>query len=142
MGVTGCEGTFRKTCEEVLKVLRDNTQQIMVILEVVMHDPLYKWSLSPLQARMKQKSEFQIMKGRKKSISPNAASTYSLNQNKTSFGKDAAERTLIRIKNKLQGLEDPTGEALGIEGQVDYLINDARKYSNLSKLFPGWAPWL
>ena len=40
------------------------------------------------------------------------------------------------------GLEDPTGEALGVEGQVDYLINDARNPSNLCKIFPGWAPWL
>ena len=92
-----------------------------------------------------------------------------------SFGKDAAERALARIRNKLQGnkifetytlryaskhtyihtyihrhkyiiympgLEDPTGEALGVEGQVDYLINDARNPSNLCRIFPGWAPWL
>ena len=64
------------------------------------------------------------------------------NQNQGSFGKDAAERALIRIRNKLQGLEDPTGEALGVEGQVDYLINEARNPSNLCKIFPGWAPWL
>ena len=42
----------------------------------------------------------------------------------------------------MPGLEDPTGEALGVEGQVDYLINDARNPSNLCRIFPGWAPWL
>lgn len=51
MGISGCEGTFRRTCEEILRVLKDNTLPIMTILEVVIHDPLYKWSLSPLQAR-------------------------------------------------------------------------------------------
>jgi ataxia telangiectasia mutated family protein len=63
-------------------------------------------------------------------------------QQQQSFGKDAAERTLTRIKCKLQGFEDPTGEALGVEGQVDYLINEARSPTNLCKIFPGWAPWL
>ena len=59
------------------------------------------------------------------------------------FGKDAAERTLLRILNKLQGHEDASmGEALSIEGQIDLLINEARSPYNLSKLFPGWAPWL
>ena len=48
---------------------------------------------------------------------------------------------VVYTYNKL-GLEDPTGEALGVEGQVDYLINDARNPSNLCKIFPGWAPWL
>ena len=60
-----------------------------------------------------------------------------------SFGKDAAERTLNRVLHKLQGQEDPSsGEALSIEGQVDLLINESRSPHNLSKLFPGWAPWL
>ncbi len=35
------------------------------------------------------------------------------------FGKDAAERTLMKIRNKLRGLENPTGEALGVESHDD-----------------------
>jgi ataxia telangiectasia mutated family protein len=63
-------------------------------------------------------------------------------QQTNSFSKDAAGRTLLRIKNKLQGVEDPTGEPLGVKGQVDFLINEAKNPLNLCKLFPGWAPWL
>lgn len=48
------KGTFRRSCEEVMRVLRNNSLHLMTILEVVIHDPLYKWSLSPLQARTKQ----------------------------------------------------------------------------------------
>jgi len=54
-GVNGCEGTFSRSCEEALRVLRDNAPQLLTILEVVMHDPLYRWSLSPLQARERQR---------------------------------------------------------------------------------------
>jgi ataxia telangiectasia mutated family protein len=49
---------------------------------------------------------------------------------------------LLRIKNKLQGFDDPTGEGLSIEGQVEVLINEARNPNNLCKVFVGWAPWL
>jgi ataxia telangiectasia mutated family protein len=48
-GVTGVEGTFRRSCEEVLRVLRANSFQLLTILEVVIHDPFYKWRLSPYQ---------------------------------------------------------------------------------------------
>ncbi len=154
MGVSGVEGTFRRCCEEVLRVLRDNTLQIMTILEVVIHDPLYKWSLSPAQARLKQTNavEFQTNLVPTPKNNNGAGKNEALNQVLEScttaarvggsFGKDAAARTLNRVRSKLQGLEDPTGEALGVEGLVDLLINEARDPVNLCKLFPGWAPWL
>ena len=49
---------------------------------------------------------------------------------------------LLRVKNKLQGYEDPTGTSLSVEGQVDFLIQEARDPKNLCRLYPGWAPWL
>jgi ataxia telangiectasia mutated family protein len=157
MGVTACEGTFRRSCEEVLRVLRDNASQVMTILEVVIHDPLYKWSLSPLQARMKQNtvpdfnSDLAAAKAGKQGVhhnghngnAPHTMAATTMGTKGGNFGKDAAERTLLRVLNKLQGQEDPSsGEALSVEGQVDLLINEARSPHNLSKLFPGWAPWL
>ena len=59
-GVTGVEGTFKHSCHEVLRVLRDNAEQLLTILEVVVHDPLYKWCLSPVQARRRQISDDQM----------------------------------------------------------------------------------
>ncbi len=46
-GVTGCEGVFRRCCEETMKVLRDNEEMLMTLLAVLVHDPLYTWALSP-----------------------------------------------------------------------------------------------
>ena len=145
MGVMGCEGTFRRSCEEVLRVMRDSMSQIMTILEVVMHDPLYKWSLSPLQARMKQHTAVTGIAGAEykgRATVADKGTGRATGQQGSSFEKDAAERTLMRIKNKLQGFEDPSGEALSVEGQVDLLINEAMSPANLCKIFPGWAPWL
>lgn len=47
-----------------------------------------------------------------------------------------AERTLLRIKQKLQSYEH--GEALSVEGQVEQLISEARDPTRLAKMFPGY----
>jgi ataxia telangiectasia mutated family protein len=177
MGITGCEGSFRRSCEEVMKVLRANASHMLTILEVIIHDPLYKWSLSPFEAQLKQskqKEGGEVGGGKlqlavasptptpRKSGSKESGGKASLQEkdrpqtpgvnasapenasaaDSTNFGKEAAERTLLRIRNKLRGFENPTGEALGVESHIDLLINEARNPFNLCKIFPGWAPWL
>lgn len=47
---------------------------------------------------------------------------------------------LYRFKQKLRGLE--SGEPLSVEGQVKLLIAEAVSADNLSRLYPGWAPWV
>ncbi|KAJ8315048.1 hypothetical protein KUTeg_007198 [Tegillarca granosa] len=51
-----------------------------------------------------------------------------------------AERVLIRLHQKLQGIED--GVQLSVPGQVNHLIQEARDPKNLSRLFPGWQPYI
>jgi FKBP12-rapamycin complex-associated protein len=45
MEVSGIEGTFRSTCENVMRVLRDNKESLMAVLEAFVHDPLITWRL-------------------------------------------------------------------------------------------------
>lgn len=45
MEVSGIEGSFRFTCERVLRVLRDNRDSLMAVLEAFIHDPLITWRL-------------------------------------------------------------------------------------------------
>lgn len=45
MEVSGIEGTFRITCENSMRVLRDNKESIMAVLEAFVHDPLINWRL-------------------------------------------------------------------------------------------------
>jgi len=46
MGACGVEGDFRRSCEMTLEVLRNNSEIILTILEVLLYDPLYMWTLS------------------------------------------------------------------------------------------------
>jgi len=45
MEVCGIEGSFRATCEDVMRVLRENKDSLMAMLEAFVHDPLINWRL-------------------------------------------------------------------------------------------------
>ncbi|KAG1660885.1 Serine/threonine-protein kinase mTOR [Nymphon striatum] len=45
MEVTGIEGTYRMTCERVMRVLRHNKDSLMAVLEAFVYDPLLNWRL-------------------------------------------------------------------------------------------------
>ncbi|KAG5980720.1 hypothetical protein E4U55_003721 [Claviceps digitariae] len=45
MEVSNIEGSFRITCEHVMRVLRENKESVMAVLEAFIHDPLLTWRL-------------------------------------------------------------------------------------------------
>ena len=45
MEVSGIEGNFRITCENVMRVLRENKESLMAVLEAFVYDPLINWRL-------------------------------------------------------------------------------------------------
>ena len=148
MGVTGTEGAFRRACDAAMRVLRSDAPSVLTILEVLLHDPLYRWMLSPLAARQRQQEEEKAGDsggGRgaaAAAAASEAAAEDAMGAEDAGVGGDAAQRALARIKHKLQGYVDPNGDAMSVEGQVKLLINQARDPENLCKLYPGWAPWL
>ena len=46
-----------KCSEETLRVLRANKESLLTILEVFIHDPLYKWQLTSQRAQQRQKGD-------------------------------------------------------------------------------------
>ena len=187
MGQCETEGVFRRCCEETLRVLRHNSGPLLTVLEVLLHDPLYKWKKSPIEMlRLQQEKvdkEIGVRGGggaaaggskrsRKKSSGgggggggggasedPFGGSDEDFEEefeegeeeeeeeepsvvgpsiNPASFNVDA-QRTLLRIRQKLQGLEDPNGEALSVEGQVKVLVNQARDQETLGLMYDGWS---
>lgn len=39
-----------RSCENTLEVLRKNSDTVITILEVLLYDPLYAWTITPAQA--------------------------------------------------------------------------------------------
>lgn len=50
MEVSNIEGSFRTTCEHVMRLLRDNKESLMAVLEAFIHDPLLTWRLGNTQS--------------------------------------------------------------------------------------------
>jgi ataxia telangiectasia mutated family protein len=151
-GPVGTEGTFVATAVTTLAVLRENTNALMTILSAVVSDPLYKWCINPLTARLRQRDESEdgkndplwISNGKSNNPSTTERSTHSDNPDTTiEMENDAASRTLATIVKKLQGFEDgSSGESQTVEGQVRMLIQAAKNPDNLCQMYCGWAPWL
>ena len=137
-GPSGVEGTFRITCETTLNVMRANKDGIMTILEVLIFDPLYNWSLTPAKAYRLQygKDADPATKAKWEQEHENGPS---LGVNNSRNNK-MAERVLLRVMQKLNGMED--GYNLSTEGQVNLLIQQATDTSRLCSLFAGWQPYI
>lgn len=43
-----------RSCEKTLQLLRDNHEALLTILEVLLCDPLYTWTITPAEAKRKQ----------------------------------------------------------------------------------------
>lgn len=43
--ISGIEGTFKITCQHTMRVLRDNRESVIAVLEAFVHDPLVNWRL-------------------------------------------------------------------------------------------------
>lgn len=128
MGVTGVEGVFRRCCEETLSVMRTNKEALLTIVEVFIHDPLYKWALSPLKALQRQKETDDDLE-----------TSLEDSQDQHEGNKDAA-RALMRVRQKLDGYEE--GELRSVHGQVQQLIQDAIDPERLCQMFAGWGAWM
>ncbi|CAH2005991.1 unnamed protein product [Acanthoscelides obtectus] len=129
MGVSGVEGDFRRSCEKTMEVLRQHYQTIISILEVLLYDPLYAWTVTSAEANKRQTDESNSSRN----SSPNSTEE----ENHINI---TADRALLRIREKLQGTE--LGHPTTIEHQVGTLIQQATDPANLCKLFVGWQPYL
>ncbi|KAI8902434.1 hypothetical protein BC833DRAFT_639508 [Globomyces pollinis-pini] len=112
-GISGIEGSFRKSCEVSLRVLRANRELLMSVLETFLHDPLCEWSKS--KNHKNEETEVQNPK---------------------------AIKSLAVIDRKLQGCIVTARLPLSVEGQVDELICQATNPENLCQMYIGWAPYL
>ncbi|KAH8280952.1 hypothetical protein KR054_005673 [Drosophila jambulina] len=121
MGICGTKGVFAKSCEATMHILRRYKSVFTTILEVLLYDPLFIWGV------LKKKQSSQL--------TPQHSGEESVNL--------VAQRALLLVQNKLEGRE--AGSIRGdsnVEAQVERLINEATRPSNLCMLFSGWDPHL
>ncbi|XP_031608533.1 serine-protein kinase ATM isoform X2 [Oreochromis aureus] len=141
MGITGVEGVFRRCCEKTMEVMRSSQEALLTIVEVLLYDPLFDWTMNPLKAFYLQHDEQQELNATLSSTmgGDDIDNSRKSSSDSQSFNK-VAERVLLRLQEKLKGVEE--GTVLSVGGQVNLLIQQAMDPKNLSRLFPGWQAWV
>lgn len=124
MGITGTDGTFSKCAELTLDVLRAEIRSVTTIMNVLKYDPLYTWTLTPIQRNVQKDS----------SISQTTQRNIQLEDDETSTVTEA-DQAVESVRRKLS-------KGLSSEALVRELIQQASSPSNLSLLYFGWAPFL
>ncbi|KAJ1617827.1 kinase-like domain-containing protein [Pavlovales sp. CCMP2436] len=143
-GVCAVEGTFRRCAEVAMGVLRGSAEQLLTLLEVLLHDPLYKWTLSPTLALKKQADRPALpapgLSGEQgRQTGPAAEPSAELGGYEEHNSVDA-EHALLVVRQKLNGRVG--GTVLAVDAQVRQLIAQAIDERNLALMYPGWSAWL
>ncbi|KAI6224301.1 Serine/threonine-protein kinase TOR [Aphelenchoides fujianensis] len=127
MEVTGVEGNYRLTCERVLRLLRNNHDSILAVLEAFVYDPVLNWRLTDSSAR-RGFGDRQTAGGELEDAQQQA------NHSHTAEAID-------RVKAKLSGRDFNLYEVIPETEQVSRLIEQATLYDNLCQCYIGWCPF-
>jgi FKBP12-rapamycin complex-associated protein len=158
MEVSGIEGNFRSTAESVMKVLRDNKESVMAVLEAFVYDPLINWRL--LKAN---KQNIHQTPGTEENHPSNSNSNAQINSISQSLStnsslislssaavedsddledsevlNDKALTVIARVESKLLGKDFDNFSSLDVTNQVERLIDQATSYINLCQCYIGW----
>ena len=131
MGYAGLEAGFTGSAVHVMRVLRSRMEMMLMIMEAFKYDPLHRWIVH----RPVQLDDDGEEAKRGNQISAAVDENYC-----EDGGNKEAERVLLRVKEKLLGLEE--GTMLSERGQVSYLIQMATSEELLAQLYPGWQPYM
>ncbi|KAI9820202.1 MAG: phosphatidylinositol kinase- protein kinase tor1 [Pycnora praestabilis] len=152
MEVSNIEGSYRVTCEAVMRVLRENKESLMAVLEAFIHDPLLNWRLgnreSPPEPSFPSERRQSIvgeLEQRAESFRPRARSS-AVNEPDVNNDQEAKEvqnaralQVLSRVKEKLTGTDFRPNEELNVPDQVDRLLQQATSLENLCQHYIGWC---
>ncbi|EOD48942.1 putative phosphatidylinositol 3-kinase tor2 protein [Neofusicoccum parvum UCRNP2] len=157
MEVSNIEGSYRTTCEHVMRVLRSNKESVMAVLEAFIHDPLLNWRLgnreSPPEPSFTsqrrasiigvdvapgERPESSFRPRHRSSIAPPGAGGPNEPEAKEEQNARALQ-VLSRVKQKLTGRDFKPQEELNVNAQVDRLIREATNLENLCQHYIGWC---
>lgn len=138
-------------------MLRQHQDALLTVVQVVLHDPLYRWQMTPVKAGRKQQDPMAQQQGESAAAADAAGGDGSAaaaaaaggtvaaaaaGVSSGALGNADAERAVLRVKQKLQGQDVEGGAALSVEAQVAAMLQAARDPERLCRMFKGWAAWV
>ena len=163
MEVSNIDGSYKLSCEAVMRVIRDNKESLMAVLEAFIHDPLLNWRLGsrespeptfPSERRQSLLGDLEGAQAAVQSQRTTGGGSYrarrtsaleasvldSANNNENREVQNArALQVLARVKEKLTGRDFKADEELNVEKQVAKLIGQATSVENLCQHYIGWC---
>ena len=158
MEVSNIDGSYKLSCEAVMRVIRDNKESLMAVLEAFIHDPLMNWRLgnreSPPEPSFPSERRQSII-GEHEPQQPTRTGGSSLRARRFTMDGGVADpqpgtenrevqnaravQVLSRVKEKLTGRDFKSDEELDVERQVAKLIGQATSVENLCQHYIGWC---
>jgi len=156
MEVSGIEGSFRRTCEITMKVLRNNKESLMAVMEAFVYDPLINWRLMQTdedarrgEGNDERERNLELARvtahpqGPTRKLKADENDIFNERTGELGAVREVRnERALTvanRVQSKLSGRDfDPTQE-LEPNAQVNKLIEQAMSIENLCQCFSGWC---
>jgi len=159
MEVSNIEGSYRISCEAVMRVIRENKESLMAVLEAFIHDPLINWRLgareSPARPSFPADRRQSIVDGinlehgvqpsnfsrRRPSILEGGIldAQQGVPNEAREVQNARALQVLARVKEKLTGRDFKQEEELNVGDQVDKLLAQATSVENLCQHYIGWC---
>ncbi|KAI5480415.1 FKBP12-rapamycin complex-associated protein [Pseudohyphozyma bogoriensis] len=139
MEVSGIEGTFKITSQHTMRVLRDNKESIIAVLEAFVHDPLINWRL--VQGGRQVEGRAAGENGAGVARRPRGDETNIFDEDAVEQINTRAVQVVERVTQKLTGRDFKPTVVLSVKDQVDKLILQASSLENLSQCFIGWCPF-
>ena len=127
-----------------MRVIRENKESLMAILEAFAYDPLINWGFDLSQETIELHTGIQLPNIntsdmlRNGEITAKEAARLDLKQ-KLALRNARSSLVLNRINDKLLGNDFKRFENLSVEDQVDKLIQEATDVENLCQHFMGWC---
>lgn len=129
MEVSGIEGNFRSTCENVMQVLRTHKDSVMAMMEAFVHDPLINWRLFNF-------NEVPQMSALASAHAPAVVNSDESSQNRELLHppRGARERELLQAVNQLGDANEVLNErAVVVMARMSNKLT-GRDFSNCSSI--------
>eukprot|EP00914_Ancora_sagittata_P025289 GHVO01050313.1.p1 GENE.GHVO01050313.1~~GHVO01050313.1.p1 ORF type:complete len:537 (-),score=47.64 GHVO01050313.1:17-1627(-) len=135
---SGVHGSYRRSCESIITVLRSHRETIYSLIASFVNDPLSTWS-----CMVKYKDRLRCMVyGHGKFVEGGEGSMIQHDGADKDPFKECGSMVVLRVHRKLSGTEDDVKYPRSVSHQVDRLITNATCIENLSRGFKGWCPYL
>jgi serine/threonine-protein kinase mTOR len=169
MEISGVEGTFRIACEHTLRVMRENRDGVMAVLEAFVYDPLISWRLfgdsigiTGMRSGAPKSVALPSLNIHWSSYMKTLSSSFvdlstsgmprvrqppeDMEENPENMSikenlNTKALSIISRVSNKLSGREFNSNSPLKPAVQVAKLIEEATNVENLCQCYIGWCPF-